>query len=119
MTQVINKYDIILVNLDPSKWHEQKGFRPCLVVQSNLINNKLWITLVAPLTSNLISWPSTIILKDFKIHWLSEISKILFHQTRVIDHKRIIKKLWEIKNKSLKIKINNIISLVFDTSDEF
>lgn len=119
MKMKINKYDIVLVDLEPVKWHEQKWIRPCIILQSNLINNNLWLTIIAPLTSNLIEWPSSLIIENFKEIWLTEKSKILFHQVKVIDEKRIIKKIWNIADIKTKNMINERIKLVFDTEDLF
>ena len=115
----IYKYDVLLVDLNPTKWHEQKGLRPCVVLQSNLINNVLSITIVAPVTSNLVKWPSCIVIDDYKKIWLTWKSKILFHQIKVIDEKRIVKKIWKITDDKLIKAINEKIELVFDISDMF
>ena len=41
--------DIVVVSLDPSEGHEQKGTRPALVLSSSVFN-ELGIVMVAPIT---------------------------------------------------------------------
>lgn len=41
--------DIVMVNLDPSEGHEQKGMRPALVLSTSVFN-ALGVVLVAPIT---------------------------------------------------------------------
>ena len=43
--------DIIIVNFEPVKGHEQGGTRPAVVIQNNLGNMYSPLTIVAPLTS--------------------------------------------------------------------
>ena len=78
MLSKVSKYDVLLIKFDPSLWHEQRGLRPAIVIQSNLINNVLGITIVAPITSSLIKWPSSILIENYEELWLIKKSKILF-----------------------------------------
>ena len=41
--------DIVMVNLDPTEGHEQKGLRPALVLSTNAFN-AFGVVLVAPIT---------------------------------------------------------------------
>jgi mRNA interferase MazF len=43
--------DIIKVNLDPRKGHEQQGFRPVVVLSNNLISRYTNVVIVAPVSS--------------------------------------------------------------------
>jgi len=46
----IRRGDVVVVNLDPTKGSEQKGTRPCIVVQNDIGNQKSPTTIVVPLT---------------------------------------------------------------------
>ncbi len=35
------RFDIVLVNLNPTKGHEQQGLRPCIVLQNDLVSQYL------------------------------------------------------------------------------
>lgn len=48
----IRRGDIVIVELDPTKGSEQRGTRPCLVVQNNVGNKNAPTTIVAPFTTS-------------------------------------------------------------------
>ena len=86
----MGKYDIILVDLDKTKGSEQKGIRPCLVLQNNLANSSRISTVtVAPITSNIRQYPYSIIIKASPKNKLKqEYSRIELSQIRTIDKTR-------------------------------
>ena len=47
----IKKFDIIMINLNPKKWHTQAWIRPCVVIQNNLFNKYSPTIIVVPLTT--------------------------------------------------------------------
>jgi len=58
--------DIILINFDPVKGHEQSGYRPALVVSNTVFNNASNLTWVCPITSTNRKKPMDIPLKATK-----------------------------------------------------
>ena len=55
---VINQYDILLVNLDPTQGSEIKKTRPCVVISPNEMNFHLNTIIIAPLTSTTKTYPT-------------------------------------------------------------
>lgn len=47
----VQQGDIYWVSLNPTKGHEQQGRRPVLVVSNDIINTKLVLALIVPITS--------------------------------------------------------------------
>jgi len=47
-----NRGDVLEVNLDPSAGREYMKSRPCLVVQSDMLNMYSQVTIVAPITGS-------------------------------------------------------------------
>ncbi len=47
----VRRGDIVLVELDPTKGSEQRGTRPCLVVQNNIGNKNAPTTIIVPFTT--------------------------------------------------------------------
>ena len=73
--------DIVYVDFSPTKGHEQKGFRPAIVVSNNVFNMNTKMVMVCPITSNT---------KDFPTHYqLFESKKakgaVLVEHIRSID----------------------------------
>ena len=68
----IKQYDIILVNLDPTKGSEITKTRPCLVISPNEMNKYLRTFVVAPMTTAKKSYPTRVVInhnnKNLDIH---------------------------------------------------
>lgn len=47
----VQQGDVYWVSLNPTKGHEQQGRRPVLVVSNDIINSKLVLALVVPITN--------------------------------------------------------------------
>lgn len=48
----VRRGDIVIVELDPTKGSEQRGTRPCLVVQNDVGNENAPTTIVVPFTTS-------------------------------------------------------------------
>jgi len=51
MVETPKQGDIIWANLNPKKGHEQRGFRPLLVVSNDIVSKFTNVVLVAPISS--------------------------------------------------------------------
>lgn len=49
--------NIILVSLDPTKGHEQGGYRPCLVISQTYYNKRVNMCVVLPITHSKKGYP--------------------------------------------------------------
>jgi len=120
MENNICKYDIWLVNLEPTKWSEQSWIRPCLIYQSDLISRYTNTFIVLPITSKEKRESSFIVkIANFESFWLDKESIILSFQIRTVDKTRFIKKLWNIKDLETRNWIKQSIMLSLDLEDEF
>lgn len=94
----VQRGDIVLVDFGEGFYSEQGGVRPALVIQNNTGNRFSPTTIVAPITAEIKNdIPTHYILYPTRQNGLSKRSTILFEQIRVIDKRRIIKKLGFIK----------------------
>lgn len=75
--------DIVYLDFNPTKGHEQKGKRPGLVVSTNTFNKYTKLVLVCPITTNTKEFPTHYILEDSKIIKGS----VLCEHVRSIDFK--------------------------------
>nr|WP_319550167.1 type II toxin-antitoxin system PemK/MazF family toxin [Desulfogranum marinum] len=48
---VVNRFDVYLINLDPTLGHEIKITRPCLVISPDEMNHHISTVIVAPMTT--------------------------------------------------------------------
>lgn len=117
----LKQFDIVTVDLNPTKWSEQKwNSRPCVILQSNAGLNKAKTVLIAPLTSKNIDkiFPFEIFLKKNKENNLDENSKAKFEQIRVIDKRRIQKNIWKLSREQI-LEFYEAISIIFDLRKDF
>ncbi len=99
MGLVIDRFDIFLVNLDPTKGHEIKKTRPCLIISPDEMNHYIGTVIIAPLTTKGRSYPTRI-----PITFERKKGYIVLDQVRTIDKSRLVKKLGRIsKDTSQKV----------------
>ncbi len=94
----INRFDIVLVKLNPTIGSEIQKTRPCIIISPNEMN-VLKTVIIAPMTSkgfNFIFRP--------KIKFEDKNGLVLLDQIRAVDKTRIVKKIGTVeKNKSKEI----------------
>jgi len=74
--------DIVFLDFNPTKGHEQKGSRPAIVISNDVFNEHTKMAILCPITSNI---------KDFPTHYILEDSKkikgaVLCEHIRSIDY---------------------------------
>ena len=89
--------DIVFIELIKKVGCEQRGLRPCLVIQNDLGNKHSPTTIIAPLTSKKYSkeFPTNVSLSKKDFH-LKKDSTVLLNQITTIDKTRIKKKICEL-----------------------
>lgn len=94
MQMACKRGGIYLANFNPSKGTEPGKIRPCVVMQSNLLNDIGHpSTTVLPLTTQLIDEAEPLRYRVTARAALESDSDIMLDQTRTIDNRRIISEL--------------------------
>jgi len=60
----VQQGDIYWLSLNPTKGHEQQGRRPVIVVSNDIINSKLSLALIAPITNTDRNIPLHIVISE-------------------------------------------------------
>jgi mRNA interferase MazF len=107
MGMVINRFDVFLVNLDPTVGHEIKKTRPCLVISPNEMNRNISTVIVAPMTTKGRNYPTRI-----SCSFQGKSGQIILDQIRTIDKERLVKKLGLI-SKSAQAKTLSVLQELF------
>ncbi len=97
MDMVINRFDVYLVNLDPTIGSEIQKTRPCLVISPDEINHHIATVIVAPMTTKGREYPSRV-----KCTFEGKEGQIVLDQIRTVDKVRLVKKLGKITTDSQK-----------------
>ena len=91
---MVSRFDVFLVDLEPTVGREINKTRPCVIISPDEINSGLWPVLVAPLSSTS---------RKFPFHLPSSFQgkkgSILFDQMRAVDRRRLVKRLGNIQPK--------------------
>lgn len=108
-----NQFDIMWVNLDPTRDSETKKKRPCVIIQSSLFNKKSQTFIVAPLLPNHKNWPFAVNITPSKTNGIDKKRHINLKQLRAVDITRIDNKQGKIEEKHWK-KIKESLKLILD-----
>ena len=92
----IQRGDVILVNLDPTRGSEIRKTRPCVVVSPDELNDYLTTYIVAPMTIGGHSYPFRVACR-FK----GKAGHIVLDQIRTIDRNRVVRQLGRLPEPSL------------------
>lgn len=92
---VINRFDVYLVNLDPTVGREIRKVRPCLVISPNEINHSLSTAIIAPMTTKGRPYASRV-----ECRFQGKLGQIVLDQIRTVDHQRLVKKLGRVDRKT-------------------
>jgi mRNA interferase MazF len=105
---------VVSVNLDPSVGREYMKTRPCLVVQSDLLNRHAQVTIVVPITGseNVKPGPLHVLIKKGEAGLMKD-SFVVCHQLRVVDESRLGKIYGQVKPETLA-KVDEALKIVLD-----
>ncbi len=103
----INRFDVFLVNLDPTIGREIKKTRPCLVISPDEMNHFISTVIIAPMTTKGRGYPTRISCK-FK----RKTGEVALDQIRTIDKRRLVKHLGVI-DRSIQKKTCSLFQQMF------
>jgi mRNA interferase MazF len=107
MAMVVNRFDVFLVNLDPTIGSEIKKTRPCLIISPNEINHYISTVIVAPMTTKGQPYPTRV-----TCQFQGKEGQIVLDQIRTIDKIRLVKLLSQITTEEQKAVLD-ILAEIF------
>lgn len=110
---MVKQGDIVTVNFNPSLGHEQRGYRPALVISSSIVARYSGLFIVAPISSTSRSYPAYVKLETAN----STTGQVLLDQTIALDlHARQSEVVDSIERSELQSIINRY-KLLFDLDE--
>jgi mRNA interferase MazF len=88
MAVVVNRFDVFLINLDPTVGSEIQKTRPCLIISPDEMNRHIRTVIVAPMTTVGKDYPTRV-----PCEFQRKKGQIVLDQIRTIDKSRLIKKI--------------------------
>ena len=107
MAMVVNRFDVYLINLDPTVGSEIQKARPCLIISPDEMNRHIRTVIVAPMTTASKDYPTRVSCKFKK-----KKGQIVLDQIRTIDKTRLIKKLGSV-NPETQLEVISVLQCLF------
>ncbi|MCM2357133.1 MAG: type II toxin-antitoxin system PemK/MazF family toxin [Geobacteraceae bacterium] len=104
---VIKRFDVYLVNLDPTVGSEIRKPRPCLVISPDEMNRYIATVIVAPMTTKGRNYPTRV-----PCTFKDKDGQVVLDQIRTIDKSRLVQKLGRI-DKQTQEEILTILAEMF------
>lgn len=104
--------EIYWVNLDPTVGRETQKKRPCVIIQSDVVNKKSQTLIAAPLLSDHKPWPFAVNIAPTPHNGLDKERHLNLKQLRVVDIMRLENKQGQLEVKYWA-KIKQALGIVF------
>ncbi len=101
------RFEVYLINLDPTIGSEIKKTRPCVIISPDEMNRNIATVIIAPLTSKLRNYPTRI-----PCRVKGKQGQIVLDQIRTVDKIRLIKKIDFLK-KTVQTKTLTVLNEMF------
>lgn len=106
MALVAMRFDVFLVNLDPTVGSEIRKRRPCVVVSPNEMNRHITTVIIAPMTTKGKAYPTRV-----ACQFQGKDGQIVLDQIRTIDKARLVKKLGQINQEEQREVLDTLAEM--------
>ena len=104
---VVKRFDVYLINLDPTIGSEIKKTRPCLVISPDEMNHYINTVIVAPMTTKGRGYPTRVACK-----FQSKQGQIVLDQICAVDKARLVKRVGKIDTQ-IQTKVLSVLGEMF------
>ena len=109
MGVVVNRFDVFLVNLDPTVGSEIQKTRPCVVISPDEMNRYIATVIIAPMTTKGKTYPTRVVCQ-----FQGKDGQIVLDQIRTIDKTRLIEKLGQIGLDEQRVVLDTLAEMFAD-----
>jgi mRNA interferase MazF len=106
---VVRRFDVYLVNLDPTIGSEILKTRPCLIISPDEMNHSIATVIVAPMSTRGRNYPTRV-----NCHFQGKEGQIVLDQIRTVDKQRLVKKLGAIDQETQSQVISVLLEMFAD-----
>jgi mRNA interferase MazF len=106
MGVVVKRFDVFLVNLDPTLGSEIQKTRPCAVISPDEMNRYIATVIIAPMTTKKKGYPTRIVCQ-----FQGKDGQIVLDQIRTIDKTRLVKKLGQISQDEQRVILETLAEM--------
>jgi mRNA interferase MazF len=106
MGVVVKRFDVFLVNLDPTVGSKIQKTRPCIVVSPDEMNRYIATVITAPMTIKGKRYPTRVVCQ-----FQGKDGQIVLDQIRTIDKARLVKKLGQINQDEQRAVLDTLAEM--------
>ena len=103
----VQRFEVHLISLDPTKGSEIRKSRPCLIISPNEMNKHIRTVIIAPMTSTIKNYPTRV-----TTTFQGKKGQIVLDRIRTVDKSRLIKNLGSI-SKTAEKKTLSVLQEIF------
>lgn len=92
---VVKRFEVYLINLDPTIGSEIQKTRPCLIISPDEMNRFIRTVIVAPMTTKGTAYPTRVSCK-----FQRKRGQVVLDQIRTVDKARLVKKLGKLDEQA-------------------
>lgn len=104
---VVKRFEVYLINLDPTVGSEIQKTRPCLVVSPDEMNRFIRTVIIAPMTTKGTSYPTRVLCK-----FQGKQGQVVLDQIRTVDKTRLVRRLGR-TDKQTSAEVLSVLSEMF------
>lgn len=104
---VAKRFDVYLINLDPTVGSEIRKTRPCLIISPDEMNLHINTVIVAPMTTAGREYPTRV-----SCTFQRKKGQIVLDQIRTIDKSRLVKKLGSVDAQT-QLEVISVLQKLF------
>lgn len=97
MGLVVKRFDVYLVNLDPTTGSEVRKTRPCAIVSPDEMNRHMATAIIAPMTTKGRPYPTRV-----PCRFEGKEGHIVLDQLRTVDKVRLVRRLGQLSKPTQK-----------------
>ena len=103
----VKRFEVYLVNLDPTIGHEIKKSRPCLIISPDEMNRYISTVILAPMTTKGRNYPTRV-----PCTFQGKEGQVVMDQIRTVDKIRLVKRLGKIDSQT-QTDVFSVLSELF------
>ena len=104
---VINRFDVFLISLDPTRGSEIRKTRPCLIISPDEMNDHIKTVIVAPMTTKGRAYPSRV-----PCTFQGKRGQVVLDQIRTVDKTRLVRNLGTIST-AVQVQVLSALQEMF------
>jgi mRNA interferase MazF len=85
---VVRRFDVFLINLDPTVGSEIQKVRPCMVFSPDVMNRRINTVIIAPMTTTIRDYPTRV-----NLHFQGKDGQVVLDQIRTVDKHWLMRRL--------------------------